>query len=95
MHHSEFKDIISTTIAAPVAGHCSKQFIHTLKNCRRVCRTWKRRVRPIDQRENDTKILIDALDLLEETRCLTSAEASLRRLAVHGLQAIHSEKLAY
>ena len=46
----------------------------------------------MDQREQDTKVLIDLLDLLKETRRLRTNEAKLRLLAVQGLQDIHSRK---
>jgi hypothetical protein len=43
----------------------------------------------------DTKILIDALDLLEETRPLSRQEAALRRLAIQGVRDIQTEKLTF
>jgi hypothetical protein len=44
----------------------------------------------------DTKILLSALDLLEENRALSPAEATLRCLAAQGIhQDIHSERLAF
>ncbi|KAF8733580.1 hypothetical protein HU200_014885 [Digitaria exilis] len=79
----------------PTSGSTARAFTARIKNCRRPCRSWARRQSPMIQREKDTKILIDALDLLEEVRSLTKAEATLRRIAVQGLRSINSEKLAF
>ena len=49
----------------------------------------------MDVHENDMKVLINAIDLLEEQRPLHPAEAALRRRITQGLQDIHSEKLAF
>lgn len=69
-------------------------FCRFAKECRQFCRAWSRRLPPLHQREIDTKALINALDLLEEQRPLTSPESTLRRLAIAGLQSIQAEKLA-
>ena len=50
-----------------------------------------RQLAPIVVRVNDTKVLINALDLLEEQRSLHDAEAALRRRAIQGLQDLNSE----
>ena len=60
-------------------GHTTdgRSFTHLLKLCRRACRTWARRLGPLDQREYDTTVLVEALDLLEEARPLNANEAAL------------------
>lgn len=47
------------------------------------------------QRERNLRLLIDALDLLEECRALTSDEAELRSVAIKDLDAALQEKLEY
>jgi hypothetical protein len=47
------------------------------------------------QRENDTKTLVDALDLLEEARPLSPQESTLCRLAIQGVRDIQTEKLTF
>lgn len=94
LHHATFRGIMEEALQS-IPINDSRTFAQRLKRCRAACRNWARQLRPLVQRENDTKVLIDALDLLEEERDLTSAEATLRRLAITTLQAIHSEKLAY
>lgn len=47
------------------------------------------------QCENDTKALVDALDLLEEAHPLSPQEATLRRLAIQGVRDIQTEKLTF
>ena len=84
---------------ATTLGHCvhttdGRAFTHLLKLCRRVCRNWARRLGPLDQRENDTRILIQALDLLEEARPLNANETALRRLAAQAIQDVNCERLA-
>jgi hypothetical protein len=87
--------LIISVLDEHVAGSVANSFIRRLKHCRRVCRAWSRQLSPIDVRENDTKVLVNALDLLEEQRPLHPAEADLRRRAIQSLQDIHSEKLAF
>lgn len=79
----------------PVTGNTEKCFVQRLKHCRSTCRTWSRRLTPVQVRENDIKVLINALDLLEEQRTLHPNESALRRAAILGLQDVHSEKLAF
>jgi len=72
-------------------GPIAKSFVKCLKNCRSACRAWSRQLALIAVRVNDTKVLINALDLLEEQRLLHDAEAALRRRAIQGLQDLNSE----
>ncbi|CAO2039804.1 unnamed protein product [Urochloa humidicola] len=95
LKHPSFTTVILDALAQPVSGAGAKAFIHRLKNCRRECKAWSRRLRPIDQREQDTRVLINALDLLEEARPLTHGERTLREDASRSLQAISAEKLAF
>lgn len=85
MHNRQFPPLIHSAWGLPAAGHVAKSFIQRLKNCRRACCSWSRRQSTIDVRENDTEILINALDLLEEQRPLQANEASLRCRAIQGL----------
>jgi len=93
--HPTFKASITTVLSGSYSGSSEKRLIQQLKHCRRACRLWSRRILPIAQREIDTKLLIDALDLLEECRSLSEEENSLRLLAIQGLQTINSEKLSF
>ncbi|KAF8658077.1 hypothetical protein HU200_059542 [Digitaria exilis] len=94
IHYKTFRDQLNAVIDSPYSGHLSKSFVARLKACRKACRSWAQRIRPLDQREHDTKALLDALDWLEELRSLTRPEATLRRLACEGLHEIKSDKLA-
>jgi len=93
--NNQFPPLIQSVLDQPLHSRSDKTFVLKLKHCRRACRSWSRRQRPLDQRENDTKILINALDLLVEEQPLHVSEAALHRLAVQGLQDIHSEKLEF
>ncbi|CAN6228896.1 unnamed protein product [Urochloa humidicola] len=95
MQHEAFRELMINTLHAPCRGSAATSFTQRLKHCRRECRAWARRLRPIDKRENDTRILITALDLLEEARPLTKAERKLRDLATAALHDIGAEKLAF
>ncbi|KAF8670729.1 hypothetical protein HU200_050394 [Digitaria exilis] len=95
LHHAAFKDLMQVTLANHSHGSSAQALVKRLKNCHRACRSWSRQLRPLDQRENDTKSLVDALDLLEEVRPLHHSEDTLRRLAIQGLQAINQERLAF
>lgn len=64
--HQAFKESMRSVIASTINGRPGKSFIARLKSCRKAGRNWARRLRPINQRENDTKVLLDALDRLEE-----------------------------
>lgn len=90
-----FLDTMTEVLQAQLAGSPSKTHVRRLKTCRSACRAWAKRLRPLDVREWDTKILINALDLLEEERQLAGKENELRSLAIQELQAIHSEKLCH
>jgi hypothetical protein len=90
-----FKEQIVGTIDLQVHGASGKSFVKRLKNCRNTSRSWAKRIQLIAQLEMDTKILIDALDLLEETRPLSRQEAALRRLAIQGVRDIQTEKLTF
>ena len=79
---------------ASYSGDVGKNFVQMLKHCRGACRSRAKRLLPLAQRENDTKILIDALDLLEEQQKLNSNEQELRRVAIQGLHNVQAEKLA-
>ena len=91
----QFPSVIQSALAETVSGHTAKSFVQRLKHCRGACRSWSRRQLPLTQREFDTKVLINALDLLEEARPLCANEAALRQLAVQGLQSIHAGKLEF
>nr|CAB3445827.1 unnamed protein product [Digitaria exilis] len=83
-----------TNVYAPT-NHADKPlFLHELASIaatiQEQCRT-----PPLHQREHDTKLLINALDLLEEECPLSIPEKTLRRLAIQGLQSMQSEKLAF
>jgi len=91
----QFPPVIDAALARPTFGSGAKSFVRRLKHCRTACKNWSRRQLPVDQRHQDLKILINALDLLEEVRPLHASEAALRLHAVHGLQTIHSEKLEF
>lgn len=71
LSHEAFKAKVKAAINGPVNGPASRFFVKRLKTCRSVCRSWARHLRPIDRRENDTMILVDALDSLEECRSLS------------------------
>jgi hypothetical protein len=70
-------------------------FVQFIKTCRSACCSWARKQKPLEQHEADIKILIDALDLLEEIRPLSTSENDLRCLAAQGVQEIHEERLAF
>lgn len=95
LNHSTFKAQIPSAINTPTQGTPARSFVRRLKTCRSMSRSWARSLRPIDQRENDPKILIDALDSLEECRPLSRAEDKLRSLTAQGLAAIRRERLAH
>jgi len=95
MHHRLFPPLIRSAWERPVVGSAEKTFTQRLKHCRSTCRAWARRLTPIKTREHEIKLLINALDLLEEQRALHPNEASLRRAAIQGLQDLYSEKLAF
>ncbi|KAF8670726.1 hypothetical protein HU200_050391 [Digitaria exilis] len=95
LHHAAFKDLMQVTLANHSHGSSAQALVKRLKNCHRACRSWSRQLWPLDQRENDTKSLVDALDLLEEVRPLHHSEDTLRRLTIQGLQAINQERLAF
>ena len=87
--------MVRSVLAELMAGSAEKRLTMKLKHCRRACRSWSRRILPIAQRETDIKLLVDALDLLEECRPLSDEEHALRLLACQGLQDINSEKLSF
>jgi len=93
--HRNFRAIIHDVLARPAREGSSKVFVQKLKHCRGACRSWAKRLIPIDQRAQDTRILINILDLLEEQRALQPNEKKLRCIAIRGLQDIHAEKLAF
>ena len=95
LHNRAFRTYLGHELALPVPGLVGRGFVRRLKLCRRACRSWAKAVKPIDQRAHDTKILIRAIDLLEEARPLHPEEAELHRLAADGLQAIHAERVSY
>jgi hypothetical protein len=82
-------------LSQPVRGVGAQAFSQHLKNCRRECRQWARRVRPLAQREADTKILVNVLDLLEEFSPLHPDECALHCTVVQALHSINAEKLAF
>jgi len=90
-----FSAILNSVLSAHFSGATAASFTKRLKNCRRACRAWARRQRPLEERAGDTKTLIAALDLLEEERPLSDCEAKLRTLATQSLQNIHTEQLTY
>jgi hypothetical protein len=95
MQHSLFRPLVTDALSEPVRGVGAQAFSQRLKNCRRECRQWARRVRPLAQREADTTILVNALDLLEEFRPLHPNERALHSTAVQALHSINAEKLAF
>lgn len=95
LQHASFKAMMNEAITTPALGRPGRPFVRRLKTCRSHCRRWARKLSPIDQRETDTKILIDVLDHLEEVRPLSNAEASLRSSAIQGVQNIKNERLAF
>lgn len=84
-----------TTIESPLLEPLARTFVRRLKKCRGACKNWARQLTPLSQREQDTKILVDVLDLLEEVRPLSHAELTLHRLAIYGLGVINQEKLTF
>jgi len=90
-----FKNMMEQCIKDHLAALPLCSLTKRLKTCRARCRSWSKRRLDLAQREIDVKLLVCALDLLEETRPLHNGEATLRRLAIQGLQDINSEKLAY
>lgn len=95
LRHATFKEAISQSIDMNAHASIGKNFVKMLKNCRTTCRSWAKRIGPVFQREIDTKILLQALDLLEEERALSHAEASLRHIVIRGLQDIQKEKFDF
>ena len=91
----DFRSIILAALSQPTHGEVTKGFILKLKHCRGACRSWAKRLPPLEQRATDIRILIKALDLLEEQRSLHPDELRLRRAAVQGLQDTHAESLAF
>ncbi|CAN6374258.1 unnamed protein product [Urochloa humidicola] len=89
-----FRPALVDTIRGPPPEQTQPSFAHHLKCCRRACRSWAKRRGLMHQRETDTKLLVTALDLLEECRPLTQPESILRRLATDNLNSIAQEKLA-
>jgi hypothetical protein len=77
LQHPAFKGLLAAAITSPISGTPSFILTRALKTCRSACRTWAKRIHLREQREIDTKILIDALDLLEEARPLSPNEATL------------------
>ncbi|KAG2622330.1 hypothetical protein PVAP13_3NG329201 [Panicum virgatum] len=90
-----FKPLIFSVLANQTAALAGKMFVQLLKRCRFACKSWAREHRSLNVSEKDTKVLIDALDLLEEQRPLNSDEALLRTAATQELQNIHAERLSY
>jgi len=78
----DFMGRVLRVLTSSFPGPISRNFVKHLKSCRRACRLWAKTIRPVEQRARDTKILISALDLLEESRPLHPDEATLRCLAV-------------
>jgi len=91
----DFRSIILAALSQPTHGEVAKGFILKLKHCRGACRSWAKRLPPLEQRATDIRILIKALDLLEEQRSLHPDELRLRRAAVQGLQDTHAKSLAF
>ena len=91
----DFRSVILAALSQPTHSEVAKGFILKLKHCRGACRSWAKRLPPLEQRATDIRILIKALDLLEEQRSLHPDELRLRRAAVQGLQDTHAESLAF
>jgi len=87
--------VIHGILSRSYSGDVGKNFVQMLKHYRGACRSWAKRLLPLAQWENDTKILIEALDLLEEQQKLNSNEQELRRVAIQSLHNVQAEKLAY
>ena len=57
----QFPPVVQAALSQPAAGHVAKSFVLRLKHCLSACRSWSPRQLPLDQREHDTKVLINAL----------------------------------
>jgi hypothetical protein len=86
---------MNSTILSHENQHNTQAFPKLLKRCCQECRAWSYRQTPLTQREQDTRLLLQALDLVEEARPLNPNEATLHRLAAQGIQAINSEWLTF
>lgn len=91
--HNSFRQLLESSLAGAPDVCTGSSFSRLLKRCRKACRSWARRLHSAQQREIDTKILINGLDLLEEARPLSAQENILRTLAANSLHSIAQEKL--
>ncbi|CAN6205967.1 unnamed protein product [Urochloa humidicola] len=95
LQRPDFRPMMLSSLAQPSVGPVAKAFVSRLKHCRRDCRLWAKRLRPMEQLENDSRALLCALDLLEEERPLSNAEAILRQKTSMAIQGINCERLAF
>jgi hypothetical protein len=64
MQHSSFRSMVKGVLARPVPGTGAQAF--TQRRCTGACRHWCRAACALQsKRETDTKIFVNALDLLE------------------------------
>lgn len=89
--HNSFCQLLESSLAGAADVCTGSSFSRLLKRCRKACRSWARRLHSAQQREIDTKILINGLDLLEEARPLSAQENILRTLAANSLHSIAQE----
>lgn len=86
--------MVKGVLTRPVPGTGAQAF--TQRRCRGSCRHWCRAACALQsKREADTKIFVNALDLLEETWSLHPEERAVRATATQALHSIHAEKLAF
>jgi hypothetical protein len=90
--HPEYHDLVVNNWNSVERGDCASKILARLKMTRRLSKQWARRVGHHAQREQDSKAIIDAIDLLEEERPLHPPEARLRSLAIEALELAISEK---
>lgn len=75
--------------------HPTAALVRRLKSTRAAAKKWRRHRGSCSQREVDCKIVIKLLDVVEENRTLTRAEATLRSIVTNILARTVKEKLLY
>lgn len=76
-------------------AHPTAALVRRLKSTRAAAKDWRKHHESCSQREVDCKIVIKLLDIVEETRPLTPAEATLRSIITNILARTIKEKLLY
>ncbi|CAM0870529.1 unnamed protein product [Alopecurus aequalis] len=93
--HPAFRASISRAWGSAFRTDATGRIVARLRRCRISCKLWTKRSRPAIQREQDARILINIIDLLEEHRVLSPPENLLRSLTMDALHTSIKERAIY